>query len=56
VALSDFAFVLGPTFSQAEGTLLESINSAANALQDSVERLSARISNDSLISKVTYTT
>lgn len=56
VALSDFAFVLGPTFSQAEGTLLESINSAASALQDSVERLSARISNDSLISKVTYTT
>jgi len=56
VALSDFAFVLGPTFSQAEGTLLESVNSAASALQDSVERLSARISNDSLISKVTYTT
>jgi len=56
VALSDFATVLGPTFSQAEGTLLESVNSAASALQDSVERLSARISNDSLISKVTYTT
>jgi hypothetical protein len=56
VALSDFATVLGPTFSQAEGTLLESINSAASALQDSVDRLSVRISNDSLISKVTYTT
>jgi hypothetical protein len=56
VALSDFATVLGPTFSQAEGTLLESVNSAASALQDSVDRLSVRISNDSLISKVTYTT
>jgi hypothetical protein len=56
VALSTFATVLGPTFSQAEGTLLESVNSAASALQDSVDKLNTRIVKETLISKVTYTT
>jgi hypothetical protein len=55
VALSTFASVLGPTFSTPEGTLLQSVNSAANALQDSVARLNTRLVNESLISKVTYT-
>jgi hypothetical protein len=56
VALSDFASVLGPTFAAPEGTLLETINQAATALQESVDRLSKKIINESLISKVTYTT
>jgi hypothetical protein len=55
VALSNFASVLGPTFSQPEGTLLESVNSAASALQDSVAKLNEKLMNESLISKVTYT-
>jgi hypothetical protein len=56
VALSTFASVLGPTFSQPEGTLLESINSAASALQDSIETLNRKLLDETLISKVTYTT
>jgi hypothetical protein len=56
VALSDFAATIGPTFSTPEGTLLETVNQAATALQDSIARLSTRITNESLISKVTYTT
>jgi hypothetical protein len=55
VALSNFASVLGPTFSQPEGTLLESVNSAASALQDSVAKLNEKLMNESLMSKVTYT-
>lgn len=55
VALSTFASTIGPTFSQPEGTLLETLNAAASALQDSVETLQNKISSESLISKVTYT-
>jgi hypothetical protein len=56
VALSTFASIIGPTFSAPEGTILQTVNDAANALQSSVEALSTRITNESLISKVTYTT
>jgi hypothetical protein len=55
VALSTFASVLGPTFSQPEGTILETVNAAASALQDSVEILNAKLGKETLISKVTYT-
>jgi hypothetical protein len=56
VALSTFASIIGPTFSAPEGTILQTVNDAANALQSSVDALSTRITNESLISKVTYTT
>ena len=56
VALSTFASTLGPTFSTPEGTILQTVNDAANGLQSSVDALSKRIANESLISKVTYTT
>ena len=55
VALSNFASVLGPTFSQPEGTILETVNAAATALQDSIEVLNNRLGKETLISKVTYT-
>ena len=55
VALSTFASTLGPTFATPEGTLLETVNAAAIGLQDSVNRLNTKLTNDSLISKVTYT-
>lgn len=55
VALSNFATILGPTFSQPEGTLLESVNSAASTLQDSVKKLNNKLLQETLISKVTYT-
>lgn len=55
VALSTFATIIGPTFSQPEGTLLETVNSAASSLQNSVERLNSKLNNQILISKVTYT-
>jgi hypothetical protein len=56
VALSTFASIIGPTFSTPEGTILQTVNDAANSLQNSVAALSTRITNESLISKVTYTT
>ena len=56
VALSTFASIIGPTFSAPEGVILQTVNDAANALQSSVNALSTRITNESLISKVTYTT
>jgi hypothetical protein len=55
VALSTFASILGPTFAQPEGTILETINSAANTLQDSVDKLNTKLLKETLISKVTYT-
>jgi hypothetical protein len=55
VALSTFATTIGPTFSTPEGTFLETVNAAATSLQDSVNRLNVKLTNDSLISKVTYT-
>lgn len=55
VALSTFASTLGPTFSQPEGTILESINAAASALQESIDALNTKIGKETLISKVTYT-
>jgi len=55
VALSTFATTIGPTFSTPEGTFLETVNAAATSLQDSVNRLNTKLTNDSLISKVTYT-
>jgi hypothetical protein len=55
VALSTFASTLGPTFSQPEGTILETVNAAASALQDSVEILNTKLGKETLISKVTYT-
>lgn len=55
VALSTFASVLGPTFSQPEGTILETVNAAASALQDSIAALNTRLGKETLISKVTYT-
>ena len=56
VALSSFASIIGPTFSTPEGTILQTVNDAATSLQNSLEKLSTRITNESLISKVTYTT
>ena len=56
VALSTFASIIGPTFSTPEGTILQTVNDAANSLQNSVAVLNTRITNESLISKVTYTT
>ena len=56
VALSTFASIIGPTFATPEGTILETVNSAANSLQSSVDRLNKKLVNESLISKVTYTT
>jgi hypothetical protein len=55
VALSTFASIIGPTFSTPEGTILQTVNDAANSLQSSVDALSKRITNETLISKVTYT-
>jgi hypothetical protein len=55
VALSTFASTLGPTFSQPEGTILETVNAAASALQDSIEILNTKLGKETLISKVTYT-
>jgi hypothetical protein len=55
VALSTFASIIGPTFSTPDGTILQTVNDAANSLQNSVAALSTRITNESLISKVTYT-
>jgi hypothetical protein len=55
VALSTFATIIGPTFATPEGTLLETVNSAANSLQNSIARLNTKLTNESLISKVTYT-
>ena len=55
VALSTFATIIGPTFSQPEGTLLQTVNSAASSLQNSIERLNLKLNNQILISKITYT-
>jgi hypothetical protein len=54
-ALSTFASVLGPTFAQPEGTLMETLNSAASGLIDSIDALNIKLDKKVLISKTVYT-
>ena len=54
-ALSTFASILGPTFAQPEGTLMETLNSAANGLIESIDALNIKLDKKVLISKTVYT-
>jgi hypothetical protein len=55
LALSNFSSTIAPTVSQPEGTILETINLAATTLQDAVETLNGKLSQNILLSQTTNT-
>jgi hypothetical protein len=55
LALSNFSSTIAPTASQPEGTILETINLAATTLQDAVETLNGKLSQNILLSQTTNT-
>jgi hypothetical protein len=55
LALSNFSSTIAPTVSQPEGTILETINLAATTLQDDVETLNGKLSQNILLSQTTNT-
>jgi hypothetical protein len=55
LALSNFSSTIAPTVSQPEGTILETINLGATALQEAIETLNGKLAQNILLSQTTNT-